>query len=233
MLSDVIHTGLAATHGGMVQVGGSASNPLVTGDIMEEFLSSNIAASQADQYPLYFDSGTANMVESFFYIPDQTQYVYKWIIQIPFILDVNAYSSGNFNLGGVQATLYDLVNNNKVIFDTSIVQCGFTNMANTGIQIAFLRFVAYAPYKLIGGNPIKLTIKAGVGGNASAGIGTYYFGYLPLCPDTLTAPTVAGGKNLYPAVLGMQIQGTPDHNYTVLADPKYGTTYDYGGVAKT
>lgn len=226
MLSDSITTGVGSTNGGIKQVGGSASNVLVSGDIIEEFLSYQIPVPSTDKYPLYYDTNTSSFVESFFYIPDQTQFAYKFLLQVPFILDVNAYTSGNFNLGSVQAVLLDLVNNNKIIFDTSAISVGFTNMANTGIQIAWLRFVSYQPYKLIGGNPIKLTIKL-VG--TTTGVGTAYYGYLPMAPDTGTN----GIKSIYPAALGIYSHSTPDYNFSVLNDPKYQTSYDYGGIART
>lgn len=226
VLSDVMHTGLAATNGGLKQVGGLQSNSNITGDVIEEFLSYQMPVPTTDQYPLYYDTSTSSFKESFFYVPNQTQYVYKWIIQVPFIMDVNAFSSGNFNIGSVQAIIYDVVNNNKVLVDTSAISAGFSNMGNTGIQLCWLRFVAIAPYKMIGGNPIKITIQLV---NTTTGTGTSYFGYLPVAPDTATN----GIKSVYPAALGLLIQGTPDYAYSVLGDPKYGTTYNYGGVAKT
>lgn len=210
----------------MNQVGGNASSNLISGDIIEEFLSYQIPVPSADQYPMFYDTSTSTFAESFFYIPDQTQYAYKWLLQVPFIMDVNAYTSGNFNLGSVQGTLYDVVNNNKIIFDTAAIPTGFSNMVNTGIQVCWLRFVSYSPYKLIGGNPLKITIKLS---GTTTGVGTSYFGYLPMCPGTATN----GVKSIYPAALGIQSQGTPDYNWTVMADPKYQTIYNYGGVAKT
>lgn len=174
----------------------------------------------------------------FVYSFDSTRYIYKLLLNLPLVIYVPTYTSGNYNFGtftmtmtytppgGTPVNIIPPVSFNLGALFNVINATTLTGITN-GISIAVLRGELVGnqilQQKIPNGTPITISIswtKTSGGGTSYSGIVEDSF------PDTLANTT----KKFYP--VGMQIHSyaTPDHIDTILTDPLYQNRFSADGV---
>ena len=114
--------------------------------------------------------------------PDMTAVIYKISLNFCAVLTVSAYSSGNFNIGGLHIKITERSTNDSLLYENTF-QSGAANLTATGTSMHWFTQDIVETIKVRKGNPIDIQLDL----ITTTGSGTRQEGYSPLAPYQKTA----------------------------------------------
>ena len=138
--------------------------------------------SDTDTGLILHEGNDTTFNESYIFESDMPAVIYKVSINVCMGLSVSAYSSGNFNLGNLIATITSEGSSTKNLY-TNTFASGATTTTATGVTLHWFTVDVVQPFRVFPNQPVTINLKL----DCTLGSGTSQQGIVTVAPFVKTA----------------------------------------------